>query len=261
MSTRTERWPEGTPCWVDLTTTDQVGAVAFYGALFGWQVQDTGEDFGHYGMAMLHGRLVGGIGQQPPEQAGPPAWTTYLAADDVDKTCAAITAAGGTVVMPPMDVGDSGRMAIAQDPTGAFFGVWQAGETIGSTVVNEPGAVVWNDCRTRDPQRALDFYAEVFGYRYTPMEGDYWTINGAGPGNTIGGIGALDPEVPAEVPAHWMTYFAVADADDTVTTATVNGGTLQTGPFDTPYGRMAVLTDPQGATFSIAGTPPDEARS
>jgi len=262
MSIRNEPWPEGTPCWVDHASTDQKAAIAFYSALFGWEVQDTGEAFGHYGMATLRGQLVGGVGEQPPEQPTPPAWTTYLASNDVDKTCEAITAAGGTVVMPAMDVGASGRMAIAQDPTGAYFGVWQAGEVIGSTLVNEPGGVVWNECRSRDPQRALDFYTAVFGYKYTKMADEqYWTIDGAGPGNTIGGIGVIEPGVPAEVPAHWMTYFSVADADQTVATATSSGGTVQMDPFDTPFGRLAVLTDPQGAVFSVAGTIADVAQS
>ena len=263
MSTRSERWPEGTPCWVDLSTTDQQAAISFYSTLFGWHVQDTGEEFGHYGIAMIGGQSVAGLGEQQPGQAGPPAWTTYLASNDVDKTCEAISSAGGTVVMPAMDVGTSGRMAIAQDPTGAFFGVWQAGDMPGSTIVNEPGCVGWNECRTRDPQRARDFYAAVFGHTFTKMEGDdeYWTIDGAGPGSTVGGLAPLDPGVPAEVPAHWMTYFVAADADAAVAAVSANGGRLQMGPWDTPFGRMAVVTDPQGAVFSIAGMPPASTES
>lgn len=263
MSIRTEPWPEGTPCWVDLTTTDQQSAIAFYQHLFGWEVEDTGEEFGHYAMARIGGHLVCGLGPQPPGQSVPPVWTTYLASDDADKTCEAITASGGTVVMPAMDIGTSGRMAMAQDPTGAFFGIWQAGEVIGANLVNEPGGFTWNECRSRDPQRALEFYAAVFGYTYTKMEGgeEYWTIDGAGPGNTVGGIGVLEADVPAEVPPHWMTYFAVTDADVTTAACTARGGQVQMGPFDTPFGRMAVLSDPQGAVFSIAGTMPDTATS
>lgn len=254
MSIRNERWPEGTPCWVDLMTTDQKDAVAFYGSLFGWEVQFTGEEFGHYGLATIGGHFTAGLGEQPPGQSMPAAWTTYLASDDVDKTCDAITAAGGTVIAAPMDVGTSGRMAIAQDPTGAMFGVWQAADMIGASLVNEPGGVGWNECRTRDPERALQFYAAVFGYSYTKIEGDeYWTIDGAGPGNTVGGVGELGAGAPAGAPSHWMTYFVVADADAALATARTNGGTVQAGPFDTPFGRMAVLRDPQGAMFSIAG--------
>jgi predicted enzyme related to lactoylglutathione lyase len=258
MSTRNEPWPEGTPCWADLSATGQQAATAFYSHLFGWQVEDIGEEMGHYGIARLDGHRAVGIGELQPDDAGPPAWTTYLASNDVDRTCETITAAGGTVVVPPMVVGAAGRMAIATDPNGATFGVWQSGEVIGSEIVNEPGAIIWNECLSRDPQRAIDFYAAVFGYECTPMEGDaYWTIDGDGPGNTIGGVGRLTDEVPAEVPAHWMTYFAVADADATATIAAQSGATVQVAPFDTPFGRMAVIRDPQGAVFSIAGALPD----
>lgn len=258
MSIRNEPWPEGTPCWVDLETTDQKAAVEFYGSLFGWEVELTGEEFGHYGLAAIGGHHTAGLGEIPPGQPMPPAWTTYLASDDVDKTCDAISAAGGAIIAPPMDVGPRGRMAIAQDPTGALFGVWQAGDMIGASLVNEPGGVGWNECRTRDPEQALAFYAAVFGYTYSKMEGDeYWTIDGAGPGNPVGGIGELDASAPPGAPSHWMTYFMVADADTAVATATANGGAVQAGPFDTPFGRMAALSDPQGAVFSIAGVVPD----
>jgi predicted enzyme related to lactoylglutathione lyase len=255
MSIRNERWPEGAPCWVDLMTTDQRAAVDFYSSLFGWGVRFTGEEFGHYGLAAIGDHFTAGLGEQPPGQSMPAAWTTYLASDDVDKTCDAITGAGGTVIAQPMDVGTSGRMAIAQDPTGAVFGVWQGGDMIGASLVNEPGGVGWNECRTRDPERAMTFYTAVFGYRYTKMEGEeYWTIDGAGPGDTVGGVGELDPTAAPGAPSHWMTYFVVADADATVATARAKGGTVQAGPFDTPFGRMAVISDPQGAVFSIAGT-------
>jgi predicted enzyme related to lactoylglutathione lyase len=261
MSTRTQPWPEGTPCWVDLAATDQQAAITFYSTVFGWSVQDSGEDMGRYGMATYGGQFAAGIGQAPADQPGPPAWTTYLASDDADKTCEAITSAGGTVVVPAMDVGGAGRMAIAQDPTGAFFGVWQAGEVIGATIVNEPGGIAWNECRTRDPQRAMEFYAAVFGFTYKAMEGGdpYWTIDGAGPGDTVGGITQLDESTPEQVPAHWLTYFSVVDADATANTAAGAGGTVHVPPFDTPFGRMAVIGDPQGAMFSVAGAPPEPA--
>jgi uncharacterized protein len=250
MSMRKEPWPQGTPCWVDLMTTDQAAAKQFYTSLFGWQVIDTGEEMGHYGMCEVGGQPVAGIGAS---QDAHPNWTTYLAAEDIDKTAEAIATAGGTVVMGPTAVGEEGKMAIAQDPTGAFFGVWQAGRHIGARLVNEKGGFVWNECVTRDPQRAREFYAAVFGYTYTQMEGeaDYTTINGSGPGNTIGGLGLLNKDLPAEVPPHWMTYFVVDDADAAADTVRAGGGQVQMGPFDTPFGRMAVIRDPQGAVFSI----------
>ncbi|HET9657750.1 MAG TPA: VOC family protein [Kineosporiaceae bacterium] len=258
MSTRTQPWPAGTPCWADLMTPDQPTAERFYRAVLGWTMQDTGADEGHYALAMVGEHFAAGIGTPPPDQpATPPAWTTYLASDDVDKTCDAITGSGGMVLVPATDVGTAGRMAVAQDPTGAVFGVWQAGDMIGATIVNEPGGIGWNDCRSRDPQRAMEFYSAVFGYTYTPMEGGeaYWTIDGAGPGNAIGGIGQVDPSTPDDMPAHWMPYFVVADADTAAAAVTANGGQVAVPPFDTPYGRMSVVTDPHGAVFTITGMP------
>jgi predicted enzyme related to lactoylglutathione lyase len=251
MSTRETRWPTGTPSWADLMTSDRESSWAFYSTVLGWQITDSGPDMGHYGMASVGGGMVAGIGTPPdPSQAPPPAWMTYLATDDLDKTCEAITSNGGQIVAPPMDVGGSGRMALAADPTGAHFGVWRALDFIGAERVNEPGAMVWNQAMSRDPERARAFYAAVFGYEYTAMEGaDFATINGDGPGNTIGGIGGMDPSVPATVPAHWDTYFMVADAEVTVAKATAAGGTVQVPAFDTEFGKMGAITDPQGATF------------
>jgi predicted enzyme related to lactoylglutathione lyase len=234
-------------------TSDREASWAFYADVLGWQFVDSGPEMGHYGMASVGGLMVAGIGTPPdPAAAPPPAWTTYLATNDVDKTCEAITANGGMIAVPAMDVGGSGRMALAADPTGALFGVWQALDFIGAQRVNEPGAMVWNQAMSRDPARAREFYAAVFGYQYTAMEGvDFSTINGDGPGNTIGGIGGMDESFPAEVPAHWDTYFMVADADAAVARATAAGGRVQVPPFDTPFGRMGAITDPQGATLWI----------
>jgi uncharacterized protein len=246
MSTRDETWPNGTPSWADLMTTDRQASWDFYHQVLGWEITDSGADMGHYGMAAVDGREVAGIGEAPPGQdAGPVAWTTYLAVDDVDKTSAAIPDNGGTVLMPPMDVGGAGRMAIAADPTGAVFGMWQRGDFIGARLVNEPGAMVWNECMTRDTGAARAFYTALFGHEFTPLEDadgyDYTTIKGDGPGGVM----------PAEVPSHWRTYFAVENVDATIEKAVAAGASVSTPAMDTPYGRMAGLSDPQGGMFMI----------
>lgn len=256
MSTRSTPWPHGTPTWADLTTSDLAASTAFYQAVLGWEVTDLGPDFGHYHLATRNGLHTVGIGPaMSPEQ--PPAWTTYLATDDADKTLEAVVAQGGTVVVAPMDVADQGRMAIAADPTGAVFGIWQARSMIGSQLVNEPGGIVWNDQTSSDPQAARRFYAAVFGYTYTEMEGEqgYATIDGAGPGGTIGGIGALPADSPSEVPARWTVYFAVEDVDAACATAAEHGGATTVPPTDTPYGRMAALQGPEGADFMVMSSP------
>ena len=151
MSTRYDPWPQGTPSWVDLSCPDPAASNEFYSALFGWEIEDTGPDMGNYGMCQVGGRPVAGIGPQMGGGDAPPAWLTYLAVDDVEKTAEAIASNGGHVVAPPMDVGAAGRMAVAHDPAGAFFGIWQAGETIGFERFNEPGSVIWNEAMSRDP--------------------------------------------------------------------------------------------------------------
>lgn len=252
MPTRTAPWPTGTPCWVDLAVPDIDAATEFYAAVLGWTYSDTGEEYGHYHVCQRDGRSAAGIGPlQTAEQ--PPAWTTYLASDAVDTTAQKITDNGGTLLAGPFDVGDSGRLCIALDPQGAAFGAWQAAGHVGAEIYNEPGTLVWNEAAVPDPDAARKFYAAVLGYSYQPVEG-------AGPayttfhleGDPLGGIGGLDNSPPG-APPHWMIYFMVADTDAAVAAATERGATVPGGPLDTPYGRMAVITDPQGATFAIMG--------
>lgn len=232
-------------------TSDAGAARTFYAALFGWKLAVGGPETGNYAMAEIGGRSVAGIG---PMMGGehPPVWTTYLASDDLDATVAAIAGAGGTVVAPAMDVMEFGRMAVAQDPTGGTFGIWQAGQHKGVGVANESNTLTWNELMTRDYQRAQDFYATVFGYTYTAMGDDtfqYATIELDG--NTVGGLGALPAEVPAQVPPHWRVYFAVDDADAAVATVTRLGGSVLRPAQDMPYGRHADVADSQGAMFSV----------
>ncbi len=249
MPIRTAPWPAGTPCWVDLTVPDVDAAKDFYAAILGWTYADTGEEFGHYQMCQRDGRFAAGIGPlQSADQ--PPVWTTYLASDALDDTVQMITGNGGTLLAGPFDVADTGRLCIALDPQGAVFGVWQAAAHIGAEIYNEPGSLVWNEGALPDPDTARKFYAAVFGYSYQPVEGagpEYTTFHREG--DPLGGIGGL----PTGTPPHWMSYFMVTDTDVAVTTATERGGTVRGEPVDTPYGRMATITDPQGATFSIMG--------
>lgn len=251
MVVRDTPWPPGTPCWIDLMTTDQAAARDFYASLFGWEVAVGGEETGGYGMAALSGRNVAGIGPMMGMDH-PPVWNTYLATADADATCAAIEQAGGAVVAAPMDVMEFGRMAFVQAPGGGVFGLWQAGTHTGAGLANDAGSMIWNEFMTRDYPGAKAFYANVFGYTYTDMSDggfEYSTIELAG--NTIGGIGTLPAEVPAAVPPHWRVYFAVEDTDAAAAQATSLGGAVQRPPADMPYGRHADLADPQGAMFSI----------
>ncbi|MGI6876994.1 VOC family protein [Amycolatopsis sp. 3B14] len=258
MTLRDTAWPEGTPAWVDLMVADPKRAAEFYGALLGWRFEDQGEEYGHYTIATLEGRAVAAVGPLPPavDDQGA-AWTTYLAVADVDKTTAKISEAGGQVLLPPGDVGDSGRMALAADPTGAAFGLWQAKGHIGAGIANVPGTLVWNECMTRDFDAAKAFYGRVFGYRFEDLSGDgfvYAALNVDD--RTVGGLGQLPPEVPARVPPHWSVYFGVTDTDEALTKAESLGARRLTDPQDSPYGRMAQVLDDQGVPFTLIAVEP-----
>ncbi|MGE3287398.1 MAG: VOC family protein [Pseudonocardia sp.] len=260
MPTRSEPWPHGTPCWVDLSVPDVAAAVEFYGALLGWTAVDSGEEMGHYHICSVGDRAAAGIG--PIMQEGQPsAWTVYLASDDADATVKAIGEAGGAVLVPPMEIPGNGRMMIAQDPAGAVFGVWEARGMVGIAVYNEPGGLLWEDARLSDPDAGRAFYSSVFGHRYEPVEGAPagYTIFHTD-GHPLGGMGGLDG-MPDGIPSHWLPYFAVADADAAIATATAAGAQVVAGPEDTPWGRMACLTDPQGAVFMVMTSSPEAAEA
>jgi uncharacterized protein len=256
MVQRDTPWPAGTPCWVDLATDDVAKATNFYTSLFGWDTQVGPPETGGYVMCEIGGRPVAGIGPKMGPAEEPNAWTTYLATENADDTAGKITSAGGHVIAEPFDVFDVGRMAVAVDPGGAPFGIWQASKHTGMQLANEPGAVCWNENMSRDFEHNKAFYNAVFGYEYDDMSGDgfsYATFKTDG--DSIGGIGDLGTvQAPAEAPAHWMTYFTVSDADSVIDAATKLGGSVVRPAWDSPYGRMAILADDQGAVFAIMGT-------
>ena len=255
MPVRTS-YAQGTPNWVDLQTTDQASAKAFYAGLFGWTYDDQPMGEGAvYSMAELGGEHVAAIAPQSPElkaAGAPPMWNTYIAVDSVDDAVTKVEAAGGQVAMPPFDVMDAGRMAFVLDPSGAAVALWQANQHIGATMVNEPGTLTWNELITTDPS-AASFYRQVLGLTTSTMDmgsGEY-TLFEAG-GKQVGGT--TSPPMPG-VPNHWHVYFAVADTAAATARAAELGGAVVVEPFDTPAGRIALLTDPQGAAFSVVQPP------
>jgi uncharacterized protein len=257
--TRDTPWPAGTPCWVDLGVSDIPKAISYYTAQFGWTIEQGEPETGGYSIANLDGRTVAGIGPKmgPPE--APSAWTTYIATEDADATAAKVKGAGGQLLMDPMDVMDVGRMAMAMDTTGAAFGIWQARAHTGFGIANVPGAVSWNEHMSRDFEGAKAFYAAVFGYQFGDMSSEgfsYATL--LLDGHEVGGIGGYPPEVPADMPAAWATYFATADTDASVAQAAKSGGSVIRPATDSPYGRMATVSDDQGAVFSLISLPPGE---
>jgi uncharacterized protein len=243
----------GTPSWVDLSTPDVDASVRFYGDIFGWDVQEAGpaEETGGYRIIMRNGKPVGGMmGLMDPNQ--PPVWSTYVATDDADATTQRVRDAGGTVIVEPMDVMDAGRMAFFLDPGGAAIGIWQAGTNKGAGVVNEPGALVWNELQVRDPEAHKPFYKAVFDWDAAatdqgPIDYTTWNVGDTG----VGGMLTMPPEVPAQVPPNWMVYFGVEDADATLARVKELGGSEVMGPIDIPIGRFAIASDPNGTPFAF----------
>jgi uncharacterized protein len=253
MVTRTTPWAPGTPCWVDLGVTDIPKATQFYSALLGWEIQETPPEAGGYTMCTIDGKPVAGIGSSQGDM--PIFWTTYLASANADETAATIKAAGGQVMMEPFDVMDVGRMFIAVDPGGAYFGVWQAMAHSGVQLANEPGSLIWSENMSRNYEANKDFYESVFGYHVGDLSTDsmkYATLEIDG--KPVGGIGEIGADQPAQFPASWGTYFAVADTDAAIARVTELGGTVIAPAWDSPYGRMAVVADSQGAVFSLMST-------
>jgi predicted enzyme related to lactoylglutathione lyase len=241
-------YDEGVPSWVDLSTSDPAAAAAFYGELFGWEAPEGPAEFGGYRNCSLRGKKVAGItGQMTP---GPPAWTTYINVGSVEHTLAAAEAAGGTSLFGPHDVGDLGRMAGIADPSGAMLGLWQPGTHIGAEVVNEVGALCWNELMTTDMDRAQEFYPQVFGWSVhasPPIEYVEWQVGGA----SIGGMLPQPPTMPAGMPSMWSVYFTVDDTDAALKTIDRLGGRTLMEPMDIPVGRFAAVMDPQGAAFNV----------
>jgi predicted enzyme related to lactoylglutathione lyase len=253
MAIRTSTWPAGTPCWADMSVPDVAATSAFYEAVFGWAFLEPGPDDGGYSIATKNGHPVAALGPvQSPDQ--PMAWLLYFASENADATAALIKEHGGAVLLEPGDAGAYGRLLVAADATGASFAVWQAGEHIGAGLVNEPGGLTWEDLRSTDPGAAQDFYAKVFGFDMNPLEmapGNYRTFHLAGNSAPLGGIGGF---MGPEGASGWELYFGVGSTDDAVAAAERAGGTVTIPAFDSPFGRMAGMTDPNGALFHVIET-------
>jgi predicted enzyme related to lactoylglutathione lyase len=272
----------GVPCWIDTSQPDPEAAVDFYGPLFGWEFEDVmppGSE-GKYFMARIRGKdvaAVGSIPQAAPQQA---TWNTYVWVESADEAAQKVKDAGGSVVMEPFDVMDSGRMAVFADPEGAFFCVWQANQGKGAELVNEHGTVNFNDLNTRDPEGAKRFYGSVFGWETLDLPGGFqvWTLPGYGDylerdnpdirknqeemgatkgfEDVVASIMPIGDDQP-DTPPHWSVTFAVDDADAIAEKTTELGGKVIVPPMDAPWVRMTVIADPQGATLTASKFVPE----
>lgn len=241
----------GTLSWFDVSTPDLAAARKFYGALFGWEFSPEGPpESGYYTTATKGGRTVAGLAKHRGDSPAPPSWSVFFATADADATAEAVNKHGGTVVMEPMDVFDHGRMLWFSDPTGAHVGVWEPKVHHGAQVVDEHGAMCWAEVNTPDMAKAVKFYTALFDLSPQVLEGPtaYTVLNRGS--TAVAGVLQMTEEWKG-VPPHWMPYFAVDDVDGSVKIVERGGGKVGVAPFDTPYGRIAVVSDPSGITFSI----------
>jgi predicted enzyme related to lactoylglutathione lyase len=205
-------------------------------------------------MLLKGGKRVGALYGMGPDHVGaPPHWQSYVAVDDVDGASAAVQTHGGNVLMPPMDVMEAGRMSMAQDPTGAVLGLWQAKQHSGAEIWNQSGAICWNELLTRDTAGAERFFANLFGWteKTNPavMEGKYHIFVNSG--QEVGGMMQIEPEW-GPMPPNWIVYFGVDDCDGTISEAEQRGGKPLFPPIQIDHiGRFGYLQDPQGAVFAI----------
>ena len=276
-------YPPGVPCWVDTSQPDPEAAVAFYSGLFGWDFTDVAPpgSGANYFMGRLRGADVAGIA--PQAQDAPPiaTWNTYIWVENADQAAAQVVDAGGRVMAGPMDVWTAGRVAPCVDPEGAAFRLWQANEHKGAQIVNLPGSLNFNSLNTRDSDAARSFYGSLFGWETLALGGaiEMWRLAGYGdflaqsdpeirermaataaaPTGFEDVVAALNPIAAdqPEVPAHWSVTFSVDDADTTAERAVQLGGQVIVPPFDAPWVRMTVITDPQGATFTASKFVPE----
>ncbi|WP_336204800.1 VOC family protein [Nonomuraea sp. LPB2021202275-12-8] len=243
MAERTS-YPDGEPCWAQLLTRDAAAAQSFYTELFGWDCRDQGG----WTMCHLDGRPVAAI-TPDPRAAEPPAWTVYLATSDLGAAMGRLEVAGGKLVEGPLE-----GYALATDPGGARFALFQPGPFAGAGVRDEPGAMSWAEVNSPDGQAADAFYATLFGYEREQVPGgvDYSVYKSGG--RPVCGRLRMDEHWEG-VPSHWMIYFDVADMDAATARVTELGGEVPVPPFDSPFGRIAVVAHPAAGFLSLRRPP------
>lgn len=257
MPTRTTPPSPGTPCWVDLFSSDVERAKAFYGELFGWTCEEQGIEFGNYVLFRSDGQQVAGMMRNSPEYGWPDVWSVYFATDDVRGSVDRAIDAGGELMSEPMEVMDMGSMAMVKDPAGAVFGLWQPKQHIGYTKYNDPDSIVWTEHHSKDFPASTPFYEKVFGwdleaagdtddFRYSVVRID---------GKQMAGLMDSASFLPPQAPSFWTIYVGADDVDSVVSKLESLGGTVLRPAEDTPYGRMADVTDPTGANFKLLSPP------
>ncbi|MCU1457821.1 MAG: Glyoxalase/bleomycin resistance protein/dioxygenase [Actinomycetia bacterium] len=244
----------GAPIWIDLMTSDVDASRAFYSALFGWESTDPDPDTGGYFNFLRNGQFAAGGMSNPGGPDMPDTWNLYLKVDDAKATVAAAEAAGGTVIVPAMDVGTLGSMGVFVGVGGAVIGLWQPKDHTGFAVRGEAGTPSWFELQTHDYDKTLDFYRDVFKWDTVTMADEpefHYTFSDADQ-EQAAGVGD-DQFLGDDEPSRWSIYFGSDDVDASIAKAVDLGATVVSPAEDTPYGRLATLADPTGAIFKLRG--------
>ncbi|ALV46437.1 glyoxalase [Arthrobacter alpinus] len=251
--------PAGAPCWIDLMTSDMARSQEFYAALFGWSYEaGDAEKYGGYTMAYKDGKSVAGLMQSQTDGEGyPDMWSTYLRVDDIESTMDTAKNAGAIPYMEPMDVPEQGKMAMIGDPGGASIGMWEFGGHTGFQAHEEAGAAAWHELHSKNYPATVDFYKNVFGLQTSVMSDspEFRYTNLVDGDKELAGIMDAAAFLPDEVPSSWQIYFQTDDVDATVAKALTLGATVINAAEDSPYGRIAGLTDCTGAMFKLVQPP------
>ena len=258
-------YAEGAPCWAVAMLPDVAAGKRFYGELLGWSFGDPDPERHTYTTATLGGRAVAGLLAKPDGRM-PTDWNVHLCVPDAAAAVARVRDAGGQVIIEPFPLGKAGVTAVAADPGGAVFQLWQPGTMTGFAATGEPGAYAWAEVHVRagDKEEVDRFYSEVFGFATADLTDtlgeDFlmWAPRGASadPEHAVGGRALIAADAPEPLPAHFLLYFAVRDCDEAVRVAGSLGGRTVREAEDTPFGRFAVLVDDQGSYFAVIA--PDE---
>ncbi|MFJ5772653.1 VOC family protein [Streptomyces sp. NPDC093094] len=250
------RHAPGTPCWVSLMVHGLDSTQEFYGELFGWEFRPGPQQLGPYVRAVLDGHEVAGLGQLPPDRHLPIAWTPYLASQDVDQTADSVRLCGGTIGVGPLDLADAGRLAIGSDPSGAVFGAWQSAAHLGTAITGVPGTPAWNELLTFESASVVKFYETVFGFERERRESvDTDEVTLLVDGRPVAGVHGVGNALPRDRGPHWLTYFEVADTDEALGRLVALGGHVLAPAHDDGHGRVATVTDPEGARFALIQNP------
>ena len=250
---RREAAPIGHPCWIDLFSSDTAKSVAFYGGLFGWSATEPSAEHGGYINFVKDDDPIAGMMANDGAEGQPDGWSVHLAVEDAEQTVAAAAAQGATVIVPAMPVAELGSMSLVADPGGAAIGGWQPGTHEGFLEVGEPNTPGWFELHTREYDRSVAFYRDVFGWDVHTMSdtADFrYTTLGEGDAAAAGILDASG-SLPDGATAEWSIYFSCADTDAALAKAVELGGTIVDAAEDTPYGRLATVADPTGARFKL----------